>query len=168
MAATKFTEAEREKLFAQLEAPFDPALIKWRVMRTFDYGRSGVILPFADPRAYTDRLNALFTPSGWTGEYTITTVPSLCRMERGKAIMTSKVLVAAMVTIVLVASVAFTIPHGLRVLSQPHIAGRVGCPEPNLRRRISFDVPMPFCRRSNPFTRFAEAHGRVPVLQSHP
>ena len=40
MAATKFTEAEREKLFAQLEAPFDPALVKWRVMRTFDYGRS--------------------------------------------------------------------------------------------------------------------------------
>ncbi len=53
MAATKFTEAEREKLFAQLESPFDPALIKWRVMRTFDYGRSGVILPFADPRAYS-------------------------------------------------------------------------------------------------------------------
>ena len=26
MAATKFTEAEREKLFAQLEAPFNPAL----------------------------------------------------------------------------------------------------------------------------------------------
>ena len=76
MAATKFTEAEREKLFAQLEAPFDPALIKWRVMRTFDYGRSGVILPFADPRAYTDRLNELFTPSGWTREYTISTVPS--------------------------------------------------------------------------------------------
>ena len=87
MAATKFTEAEREKLFTQLEAPFDPALIKWRVMRAFDYGRSGVILPFADPRAYTDRLNALFTPSGWTREYTITTVPSLCRMERGKALI---------------------------------------------------------------------------------
>jgi len=94
MAATKFTEAEREKLFAQLEAPFDPALIKWRVMRTFDNGRSGVILPFADPRAYTDRLNELFTPSGWTREYTISTVPSLCRMERGKAIVTSKVLIA--------------------------------------------------------------------------
>ena len=86
MAATKFTEAEREKLFAQLEAPFNPALIKWRVMRTFDNGRSGVILPFADPRAYTDRLNDLFTPSGWTREYTISIVPSLCRMERGKPI----------------------------------------------------------------------------------
>ena len=34
MAATKFTEAEREKLFAQLETPFDPMQIKWRVMRT--------------------------------------------------------------------------------------------------------------------------------------
>jgi hypothetical protein len=99
MAATKFTEAEREKLFAQLEAPFDPALIKWRVMRTFDNGRIGVILPFADPRAYTDRLNELFTPSGWTREYTISTVPSLCRMERGKAIVTSNVLVATAVTI---------------------------------------------------------------------
>ena len=99
MAAAKFTEAEREKLFAQLEAPFDPALIKWRVMRTFDYGRSGAILPFADPRAYTDRLNDLFTPSGWTREYTISTVPSLCRMERGKAIVTSKILVATAVTI---------------------------------------------------------------------
>jgi hypothetical protein len=99
MAAAKFTEAEREKLFAQLETPFDPALIKWRVMRTFDYGRSGVVLPFADPRAYTDRLNELFTPSGWTREYTISTVPSLCRMERGKAIVTSKVLVATAVTI---------------------------------------------------------------------
>ncbi|HTW31827.1 MAG TPA: Rad52/Rad22 family DNA repair protein, partial [Candidatus Sulfotelmatobacter sp.] len=99
MAATKFTETEREKLFAQLEAPFDPAQIKWRVMRTYDNGRIGVILPFADPRAYTDRLNSLFTPSGWTREYTISTVPSLCRMERGKAIVTSKVLVATALTI---------------------------------------------------------------------
>ena len=54
---------------------------------------------FADPRAYTDRLNELFTPSGWTREYTISTVPSLCRMERGKSIVTRKVLVATAVTI---------------------------------------------------------------------
>jgi hypothetical protein len=81
MAATKFTDAEREKLFAQPEAPFDPALIKWRVMCTAADGRSDVILPFADPRAYTDRLNKL-TPLGWTREYTISTLLSLCRMER--------------------------------------------------------------------------------------
>jgi hypothetical protein len=99
MAATKLTEAEREKLFAQLETPFDPTQIKWRVMRTSTDGRSGVILPFADPRAYTDRLNELFTPSGWTREYTISTVPSLTRVDRGKVVVTSKVLVATAVTI---------------------------------------------------------------------
>src|ERR1039458_5000436 len=99
MAATKFTGTEREKLFAQLEEPFDPAQIKWRVMRTSDDRRSGVVLPFADPRAYTDRLNQLFTPAGWTREYTISTVPSLTRVDRGKVIVTSKVLVATAVTI---------------------------------------------------------------------
>ena len=98
-AAAKFTGAEREKLFIQLEVPFDPAQIKWRVMRTSDDRRSGVILPFADPRAYTDRLNQLFTPAGWTREYTISTVPSLTRFDRGKVIVTSKVLVATAVTI---------------------------------------------------------------------
>ena len=99
MAATKFTETEREKLFAQLETPFDPAQIKWRVMRTSDDRRSGAILPFADPRAYTDRLNQLFTPAGWTREYTISTVPSLTRVDKGKVVVTSKVLVATAVTI---------------------------------------------------------------------
>jgi hypothetical protein len=97
--AAKFTVAEREKLFAQLEVPFDPAQIKWRVMRTSNNGRSGVILPFADPRAYTDRLNQLFTPAGWTRAYTVSSVPSLTRMERGKVIVTGKVLVATSVTI---------------------------------------------------------------------
>src|ERR1017187_6672819 len=97
--AGKFSEAEREKLFAQLEAPFHPDQIKWRVMRTSNDGRSGLVLPFADPRAYTDRLNQLFTPAGWTREYTISTVPSLTRIEKGRAIVTSKVLVATAVTI---------------------------------------------------------------------
>ena len=97
--AAKFAGAEREKLFARLEVPFDPAQIKWRVMRTSDDRRSGAILPFADPRAYTDRLNQLFTPAGWTREYTISTVPSLTRVDRGKVIVTSKVLVATAVTI---------------------------------------------------------------------
>jgi hypothetical protein len=99
MATTKFTEIEREKLFAQLEVPFDPGQVKWRVMRHSNDGRSGLVLPFADPRAYTDRLNQLFTPAGWTREYTISTVPSLTRMDKGKVVVTSKVMVASAVTI---------------------------------------------------------------------
>jgi len=95
----KFNRAEREKFFAQLEVPFDPAQIKWRVMRTSTDGRSGAVLPFADPRAYTDRLNQLFTPTGWSRAYTITTAPSLTRLDKGKVIVTSKVLVASSVTI---------------------------------------------------------------------
>jgi hypothetical protein len=97
--AAKLSGVEREKLFAQLEVPFHPDQIKWRVLRTSSDGRSGLVLPFADPRAYTDRLNQLFTPAGWTREYTVSTVPSLTRMERGKAIVTSKVMVATAVTI---------------------------------------------------------------------
>jgi len=65
--AAKFARTEREKLFAQLEVPFEPAQVKWRVMRASDDRRFGAILPFADPRAYTDRLNQLFTPAGWNG-----------------------------------------------------------------------------------------------------
>ncbi|MDT8069204.1 MAG: Rad52/Rad22 family DNA repair protein [Terriglobia bacterium] len=99
MATTKFTDADRERLFAQLEVPFDPAQIKWRVMRTSNDGRSGVILPFADPRAYSDRLNQLFTPAGWTREYSLSAVPSLTRVDRGKVVVTSKVLIATAVTI---------------------------------------------------------------------
>ena len=99
MATTKFSEADREKLFAQLEVPFDPAQVKWRVMRTSSDGRTGLLFPFADPRAYTDRLNQLFTPAGWSCEYSISTVPSLTRVDRGKVIVTSKILVASAVTI---------------------------------------------------------------------
>src|ERR1700735_3477107 len=96
--AAKFAGGKRERLFAQLEVPFDPAPIKWRVMRTSDDRRSGAILPFADPRVYTARLNQLLTPAGWTREYTISTVPSLTRVDC-KVIVTSKVLVAIAVTL---------------------------------------------------------------------
>src|ERR1035438_5499172 len=95
----KSAGVEREKRFAELEVPFDPIQIKWRVMRTSNDGHSGVILPFADPRGYTDRLNQLFTPAGWTRAYTVSSVPSLTRVERGKVIVTGKVLVATAVTI---------------------------------------------------------------------
>jgi len=69
------------------------------VMRTSNDGRTGLLFPFADPRAYTDRLNQLFTPAGWSCEYSISTVPSLTRVDRGKVIVTSKILVASAVTI---------------------------------------------------------------------
>ena len=61
--------AERVKeLVAALEVPFDPSQIEWRVMNTTKNQQParGQVVPYADQRAYTDRLNALFTPAGWT------------------------------------------------------------------------------------------------------
>ena len=50
--------------FTQLAEPFDPSEIKWRVTHTNRDGNRGAVIAFADPRAYTDRLNQLFTPKG--------------------------------------------------------------------------------------------------------
>jgi len=36
------------------------------VTNTTNDKKRGQIVPYADSRAYTDRLNALFTPQGWT------------------------------------------------------------------------------------------------------
>jgi len=48
---------------------------EWRVMNATkgQQPARGQVLPYADQRAYTDRLNALFTPAGWTRKYTIHT-----------------------------------------------------------------------------------------------
>jgi hypothetical protein len=68
--------AERiNELVAALEVPFVPSQIEWRVMNTTKNQQPmrGQVVPYADQRAYTDRLNALFTPAGWTRKYTIHT-----------------------------------------------------------------------------------------------
>jgi len=45
-------------------------VIEWRVTNTSKSGSPrGQVMPYADQRAYTDRLNALFTPAGWTRKY---------------------------------------------------------------------------------------------------
>jgi hypothetical protein len=95
----KFSEEEQGRVVALLEVPFDPNDIKWRVVKTGQHGRRGAVLPFADPRAYTDRLNQAFTPSGWSRECVVSHVPSLCRQKDDKVIVTAKVLSAVAVTI---------------------------------------------------------------------
>jgi hypothetical protein len=84
-------------LVAELEAPFSPSLIEWRVINTSDEGRRGVIAPYADPRAYTDRLNEIFTPAGWTRRYTVTTSPNFERSSDKKLV--AKIFVTCELTI---------------------------------------------------------------------
>ena len=79
--------------------PFDPSQIEWRVMNTTKNGQPmrGQVVPYADQRAYTDRLNALFTPAGWTRKYKIQTSASFERSKDQKIV--AKVLVTCEVTV---------------------------------------------------------------------
>src|SRR5664280_449844 len=88
------------KLLAELEIPFSPEQVRWRVTNTTNDKKRGQIVPYADPRAYTDRLNALFSPQGWTREYKIETMSNITRMKKGESIVSGKVLVTCTVTII--------------------------------------------------------------------
>jgi len=84
---------------ARLEEPFASKDVKWLVAATSRDGRKGRVTPYADPRAYTDRLNQIFTASGWTREYTVHTVSPIMRLKKDKPIQTGKVLVTCVVSI---------------------------------------------------------------------
>jgi hypothetical protein len=68
-------------------------------MNTTNDSKRGQIVPYADSRAYTDRLNALFTPQGWTREYKVETMSNITRVKKGESIVSGKVLVTCTVTI---------------------------------------------------------------------
>ena len=92
--------AERIKeLVAALEVPFDPTHIEWRVPNTTKNQQPvrGQVVPYADQRAYTDRLNALFTPAGWTRKYAIHTSANFERSKDQK--IAAKMLVTCELTI---------------------------------------------------------------------
>jgi hypothetical protein len=87
------------KLLLELEVPFSPDQVRWRVTNTTNDKKRGQIVPYADSRAYTDRLNALFTPQGWTREYKVETMSNITRVKKGESIVSGKVLVTCTVTI---------------------------------------------------------------------
>jgi len=98
-SASPFTPEKVKEFVAALEVPFDPLQIEWRVMNTTKNGPPlrGQVVPYADQRAYTDRLNALFTPAGWTRKYTIHTSANFERSKDQKIV--AKVLVTCELTI---------------------------------------------------------------------
>ncbi len=87
------------KLLAELEIPFPPDQVRWRVTNTTSDKKRGQIVPYADSRGYADRLNALFTPQGWTREYKVETMTNITRVKKGESIVSGKVLVTCTVTI---------------------------------------------------------------------
>lgn len=95
--ASSIDFAEVKKLVAKLEVPFQPAQVEWRVMATAQEGSRGLVMPYADQRAYIDRLNEILTPAGWTRKYTVTTSASFERDEDKK--LATKVFVTCELTI---------------------------------------------------------------------
>jgi hypothetical protein len=94
----RFSQQEIKDFCSALEIPFDPGVIDWRVTNTTKNGKlRGQVLPYADQRAYTDRLNELFTPAGWTRKYAIHTSANFERSRDQKIV--AKVLVTCELTI---------------------------------------------------------------------
>src|SRR5919109_390888 len=91
------TPEEIKRLIRELEIPFEASIIEWRVTNTSQDKSRGQVIPYADQRAYTDRLNTLFTPAGWTRRYTIHTSANFERSKDQKIV--AKVLVTCEVTI---------------------------------------------------------------------
>jgi hypothetical protein len=100
--ALPVAELSRERLgevIVELEMPFDPSEIEWRVTNTTKGAAKsrGQVVPYANQRAYTDRLNALLTPAGWTRRYTVHTSANFQRSKDQKT--TAKVFVTCDLTI---------------------------------------------------------------------
>jgi hypothetical protein len=78
--------------------PFEASVIEWRVTNTTkDAPPRGQVIPYADQRAYTDRLNALFSPAGWTRKYAVHTSANFQRDKDQKTV--AKVFVTCELTI---------------------------------------------------------------------
>ncbi len=95
--AQRFSPERIKALVAELEVPFDASVIEWRVTNTANGQPRGQVVPYADQRAYTDRLNTIFTPAGWTRKYAVHTSATFERAKAKKIV--AKVLVTCELTI---------------------------------------------------------------------
>ena len=86
-----------QEIVRELEVPFHPAVVEWRVTNTAQNKTRGQVIPYADQRAYTDRLNALFTPAGWTRKYSVHTSANFERSKDKRIV--AKILVTCELTI---------------------------------------------------------------------
>jgi hypothetical protein len=93
----RFSNEQIKQLVSELEVPFESSAIEWRVTNTCKGEKRGQVVPYADPRAYTDRLNVLFTPAGWTRKYALHTSANFERAKDNKLV--AKVLVTCELTI---------------------------------------------------------------------
>lgn len=96
-SASRLSDDRITQIIADLEIPFDPSVIEWRVTNTAKDKRRGQVMPYTDQRAYTDRLNALLSPAGWTRKYMVHTSANFQRGKDEKTV--AKIFVTCELTI---------------------------------------------------------------------
>jgi hypothetical protein len=94
---SRLSDDRIRQIIGDLEVPFDPSVIEWRVTNTAKDKRRGQVMPYADQRAYTDRLNAFLTPAGWTRKYAVHTSANFQRGKDQKTV--AKIFVTCELTI---------------------------------------------------------------------
>jgi len=104
----QFSLERRKDIKMALEVPFDPSEIKWRVTATSTQQtklgpqKRGQVVAYADQRAYTDRLNAIFGEWGWTRNYDVQVAQNFERKsssDKTQTAISAKVVVVSRVTI---------------------------------------------------------------------
>ncbi len=99
LAQVSYTPEQRQELLAKLREPFHPDEILWRTTNKARDGKSVCVAPYADRRAYSDRLNVLFSPSGWSEDFNTTMLAPVPRKKNNAVIITGKVMVSCRVVI---------------------------------------------------------------------
>lgn len=97
LPSVEFSRERLKEVLSELEVPFDPSVIEWRVTNTTKDKKRGQVIPYAGQRVYTDRLNALFSPAGWTRKYAVHTSANFQRGKDQKTV--AKVFVTCDLTI---------------------------------------------------------------------
>jgi hypothetical protein len=107
-AVGRISPERLQKIRALLTEPFDPSEIKWRVTATStNQGnrgsqKRGQLVAYADQRAYTDRLNAVFGEWDWTRNYDVQVAQNFERRAPGdktRTAVAAKVVVVCKVTV---------------------------------------------------------------------
>jgi hypothetical protein len=94
-----YTSEQIKQVLIDLSRPFPLSEVKWRVTATNKDVSKGLVVPYADPRAYTQRLNDVISSAGWSIEYKTETMTGLQRMVNNKFIQSGKVIAVATVSI---------------------------------------------------------------------
>lgn len=95
----EFSKEELEAMFSRLSEPFDLADVQWVVKSTSKDGKSALVAPYADPRAYHRRLDEVVTAAGWSNEYKNQIVPGLTHMLKDKMVPSGKVAIVCSLSI---------------------------------------------------------------------